>query len=189
MRTRIALEVGHGWRVKYEGGQRVKYFDPGAIGPMDLCEYEGVKYYASHAATRLRKLGYEVDLIFIPATLRERGRLGGGYDVFVSCHLNSYNRQAQGTECLTHVFPDPVDIRLATTLQRNLVAELKLRDRGVKHQELAVLKAVPEPVTRCLVEPFFIDSIGTATQLWDTCDQAAKGLADGLHEFFTTITH
>lgn len=77
-------------------------------------------------------------------------------DYFISIHINSAsNSTATGTE--TFAFPNSsVGAKLANAIQKSLVNEINLANRGVKHKDFFVLKNTKMPAT--LVEVAFISN-------------------------------
>lgn len=174
----VALEIGHG---PYESG-----FEPGALGPEGTTEYSECQRMAEMVAQELRPLGYTVFLIDEPRRLRQLGELAAGADIFVSLHLNAFNRQVQGTEVLVHPKHTKLDRVLAVNIHTHLVRALGLPNRGVKPQPLAVLSGVPTSVeAACLTEPFFLDALGSAAEVRALTAKAAKGIANGIHAYWT----
>lgn len=79
-------------------------------------------------------------------------------DVFVSCHNNSFNHQANGIE--THCFKlGGTDEQLARSIQDSMASSLQFFDRGIKITNLYVTRKFDGTNTSaCLVEYGFIDS-------------------------------
>lgn len=106
-----------------------------------------------------------------------------GADYFVSIHVNSAsNPVATGTE--TFAFPNSVlGTRLADAVQRALVNEIGLANRGVKHKGFYVLKNTKMPAI--LVEVAFINNPKEEKLLKDQnfLDKAATGVSKGILTF------
>jgi N-acetylmuramoyl-L-alanine amidase len=124
-------------------------------------------------------------------TLTGLGRRATGHNLFVSLHLNAFNKKVQGTETIiwtgNPAIPDKnYDEILAQSIQKELVSSLGFRDRGVKKMRLSVLGAVPPSVeAACLVESFFIDSVGSLSEVKELTVQSATAIALGIHRYWT----
>ena len=180
----IALEIGHGWLLSYKNGVKRKYFARGASGADDCYEYEVCLRMGRYCKQILEKMGHDVDLIFVPATIFGRGELAAGYDIFVSLHLNAFDKQGQGTETFVRADAREADISLANILQRRITENLGLANRGVRKRNLSVLRGVPNSVkAACLVESFFIDSVLKRSRVLKMADSSAESIAEGINEF------
>lgn len=180
---RIALEIGHGWRMV--DGE--KQFDRGCSGPGPTYEYEISKWMGGQVKTLLGLRGAQADTIFTPVTLAERGQLAEGYHLFVSMHLNAFNGEVQGCEALVRQKdPRHKDIRLASCVSQRLAQWTQFRNRGAKKQELCVLRNVPESVeAACLAESFFLDSCEDMRQVYAVAAKAVTGLFEGIAYYCT----
>ncbi|TWA53191.1 N-acetylmuramoyl-L-alanine amidase [Azospirillum baldaniorum] len=80
-------------------------------------------------------------------------------DAFVSIHLNGFNGKAQGTETFHHTQARAASKALAAAVQAGVLRATDLKDRGVKVDQLGVLR--PEhhapDTAACLVEVSFMD--------------------------------
>jgi len=178
--TRVMLEVGHG---PYRDRTGATGFEEGASGP-GTTEYKQVKQMAPIAAAQLRELGYEVEISDPVDTLVAIGQKAAGSDLFVSLHLNAFNRSAQGTEVLVHRNGTQEDVELAQYIQNSLVAALGLANRGVKRQGLAVLSGVPLTVrAACLTESYFIDAVPNAATAERYTELAGRAIAEGIDKY------
>ena len=176
--SKIALEVGHG---PYRDRLGNSGFEKGAKGN-GTWEYDEVLHMAEVAGAKLISLGHDVEILDPQETLGAIGRQSWGSDVMVSLHLNAFNGRVQGTETLIHRAGTRSDLKLAQTIQHELLKALGLRDRGGRRQGLAVLGTVPPSVKACcLTESFFIDSMPDAATTRDHADKAAIAIAEGIH--------
>jgi len=99
-------------------------------------------------------------------------------DIFISAHQNSAakkKRIAHGTETFWHTKGDPNDKKLATELQKNIVAAIGLTDRGVKQGNYAVLRNSDMPAA--LIETAFISNPDEEALLKDPAFQKKVALA------------
>lgn len=178
----IIIDAGHGGR------------DSGAVGPAGLREKEITLAVALQVADILLGIGVEPQLTrntdkhfatSVSADLAARTKLANkaGAALFVSVHCNSStDLSATGTE--TYHYPNSVaGNRLANYLQRQLVAALGLRDRGVKSENFAVLRETTMPAA--LVELAFISNPQEEALLRNTAVQqkAAWAIAAGIGEY------
>lgn len=140
--------------------------DPGAcygkLREADLTLQTGL-----HLVALIRELHSEWQVIttrttdvYVSPSKRRVLEVEANPDVFVSLHFNaSDNKSATGIET---VYRDEVDRPLASAMQKALVSELGLRDRGIKDDDdelgrsLAVLSSPNVPSV--IVEPGFISN-------------------------------
>lgn len=178
--TKVTLEVGHG---PYRTRSGNTGFEEGANGP-GTTEYKELVVMADIAADSLRKQGYDVKVSDPQDTLYAIGRQSAGSDIFVSLHLNAFNKMVQGTEVLVHRNGTNEDVELANAILACLVNTLDLPNRRVKRQGLAVLSGVPASVhAACLTEAFFIDSVSDAATVRTMTEQAAVAIAEGIDQY------
>jgi N-acetylmuramoyl-L-alanine amidase len=98
-------------------------------------------------------------------SLNARGKQAAGHDLFLSFHHNAANGKAQGTEVLMHLHGHVVRCRLCSVVVQTCCQSLGYFDRGMKKQNLGVLRQVPKDVKAAvLVESYFMDN----TALKDT---------------------
>lgn len=182
----VALDVGHGW-----GNSAL--FDAGAIAN-GRTEYEINSLVAKKIAEILKTLGAVVHVFdYAPDTserlfLNQKGKKAGevGANVFVSIHHNAFNGTAQGSETLIHSLAETHDEILADCIQKQLVDKLKLTNRGIKAQQLGVLKGCPTKIPACLTEAFFIDFVGLKNKIPEQLlNDEALGIALGIKDFLT----
>lgn len=107
-------------------------------------------------------------------------------DIFVSVHCNSAeNKMAQGAEVWAYS-PYSKGNRLAQCIQKQLVDNLDLVDRGVRYKtEWAVLKEVACP--SCLVETAFISNDHDVKLLIEEVDEFARAIARGITDYFKEV--
>jgi N-acetylmuramoyl-L-alanine amidase len=180
----VALDVGHGYG-------STALFDSGAVGN-GTREYDLNARTASRAAEMLRSLGAIVHVFLyndanVRLTLAQKGARAGevNADVFVSIHHNAAEGGvAQGTETLVHSLAVREDEKLAAAIQARLVEALGYHDRGVKYQNLGVLKGCPTSVPACLTEGFFMNWKTFAGKIpADVQEAYATGLALGIRDY------
>ena len=135
---KIYIDPGHGGN------------DPGAIGPTGLKEKDVNLDIAVNVGKILSQHG--IDAILTrrgdsKVELADRVKMANdnNADCFISIHINSAsNSTATGTE--TFAFPNSVlGTKLAEAVQKALVNEINLADRGVKHKNFYVLKNTKMP--------------------------------------------
>ncbi len=169
----VTLDPGHGGR------------QPGAVGPTGVQE----KIVALAVALRVRELlsgravvhmTRETD-VDVPLA-RRRAALDAA--CFVSIHCNAHiSRVANGIETFRFAGGSHRSGLLATVLQRHLVLNLRLRDRGVKTANFQVLRQAVVPAV--LLELGFISNHVEEALLESEVGQerAAQAIATGLAEF------
>lgn len=171
----IFIDPGHGGN------------DPGAIGPSGLEEKDVNLNIATIVKETLENHNVDVRLTRNDDTkieLAERVNMANNInaDYFVSIHVNSYtNTSAFGTE--TYAYPNSVrGIELSRFIQRNLVAEIDLKNRGVKTSNFYVLRETAMPAA--LVEVAFISNPVEEKLLKEKTfiNKAALGIAKGILE-------
>ncbi len=149
---KVVIDPGHGGS------------DTGAIGITGLFEKEVNLDVAERLKKMLEEAGAEVVMTRDgDRSASNRARLetanNSGADVFVSIHANSYhNPDSNGTEtfyCSQNSNRDSSKY-LAQQLQRELISELGLRDRGVKTRSFHVIKETKMP--SALVELAFLSN-------------------------------
>ena len=149
---KIVVDPGHGG------------IDTGAIGITGLLEKEVTLDVAEELQVMLEDAGAVVVMTREgdrSASNKTRVEVANesGADVFVSIHANSYSdSDSNGTEtfyCSQNSNSD-ASRYLAQQLQRELIAELELRDRGVKTRSFYVLKETEMP--SALVELAFLSN-------------------------------
>jgi N-acetylmuramoyl-L-alanine amidase len=179
---RVCLEAGHGYHDTFE-------YDPGAVAN----GYEEHKLNVAqveHVAKLLEAQGCKVTKVICRSsnglTLGNRGLQAANHDMFVSFHHNAANTKAQGTEVLMHLQGTLSDAGFATALSKRIANHLGYFDRGMKKQNLGVLRLVPKDVKAAvLVESYFLDNTALAGKDLEAlslkaADAAAEGIADFL---------
>lgn len=170
---KVALDPGHG--IDDVG------FDSGAIGN-GLQEAEQVLIQAQVIQQYLVERGATVRVINDRLSLTQIGAQGNNSDLFVSLHLNSFNKSARGHEVLVETQGTAADLKLATVINNELSKEFpEIPDRGVKKQSLAVLRGLSPKVPGVLVESFFIDSADA--KLPNVTKRTAQAIARGIEKF------
>lgn len=183
---KIALDVGHGANINEVSG--VHGFEPGAQGP-GFTEHDAARIMYDHVRLNLEKAGYLVTKVNGDDTLEGRGKQGEGHDCFVSLHCNAFDKKTQGSEVIVHTNATQKDEALAHSILKEIVAELKLHNRGVKNQNLAVLRGVPMSVQAAvLVEPFFIDSLTYKEEVLSFSQRAGKAIAAGIQNYLKSLS-
>lgn len=181
---KVALEVGHGWRIRPDG---TTFFDPGCSadggGPN---EHELGTFRAGIIKNKLEAMGVFVEIFDQPISVTQLWRNVKGFDVFLSLHLNSFNQRAQGTETLIHPHTGQESHKFADLIQQSLVEVLGLPDRGVKLMRLAVLSGLPADLPACLSEAFFLDSLKGRSP-WDLSEISAGAISVAIAKYLEGI--
>lgn len=173
---KIYIDPGHGGN------------DPGAIGPTGLKEKDINLNIAVNVGQILQK--HEVDAVLTRQDdsrieLADRVKIANDNkaNYFICIHVNSASNPAvTGTE--TFAFPgSDSGTKFASAIQKALVDEINLADRGVKHKDFFVLKNTKMPAA--LVEVAFINNPEEEKLLKDQkfLYKAATGIAKGVLEF------
>lgn len=174
--TKIVIDAGHGGK------------DPGAIGPAGTKEKDVALAIAKKVAALLKSAGIDAQLtrdsdVFVELNTRANKANAAKANYFVSIHCNSATSpQAHGTE--TYCYAKGAEgEKLAANVQRALIKELKLADRGVKTANYAVLRETRMPAI--LVELAFISNPKEEALLRNELfqDLAAKAIAEGICEY------
>ena len=179
---------------------RVIAVDPGhppigATGPTGLYEADAVLAVAQQLRAVLEGRGATVVMTRTtagPVALGDRAITARRADAeaFVSVHLNAYPdgvnpfRARNGTN--TYFFFDQAE-PLARAVQRGLVREIGLPDMGINYDNLAVARQSWMPAILC--EGAFLLIPQQEAALRDEAFQKryAKGIADGLEEYFRSL--
>lgn len=190
----ICLDPGHGGK------------DTGKIDGRNL-EKNYTLLLANEVASLLRKAGFNVamtrtrdktlDLIERPETARRAGA-----DLFVSLHYNAGPSEVHGLEvyCLTPAGAassnagggqsrssryrgnanDDSNVLLAYTLQKTIVRETGLEDRGMKRARFEVLREATMPAI--LIEGGFMSNRADANKIYDPAfrKRMARAIVDGI---------
>ncbi len=149
--TLIAIDPGHGENTP---GKR----SPASLGQPVLREYRFNRQVAALVEDLLQRCGITFSRT-VPADrdLPSGTRLANarGCQLFVSIHANA----GGGTGIETFYSPGHAQSqRLARLIQREVIRETGMRDRGIKTQNLWVTRETPKRgLTGCLVELGFMD--------------------------------
>lgn len=134
---KIMLDAGHG------------YNTAGKRSPDGMREYEFNRACAAYAKAFLE--GYENVTVYyahsdhtdVPLQQRTNSANSLNVDVYVSIHANAYGttwNSSGGIETFVYVTRPPLALSLAQKIQRNLISQTGLRDRGVKTADFHVLR-------------------------------------------------
>jgi N-acetylmuramoyl-L-alanine amidase len=110
-------------------------------------------------------------------------------NAFVSIHLNAY---ADGTNPFvapgtgTYFFRTHSEL-LARTVQRGMVSQLGLMDLGVNYDNLAVVRGTWYPAVLCEGAFLMIPDQEAALRTPEFQERYARGVADGLEEYFREL--
>lgn len=192
----IVVDPGHGSHKTSDAG-----LDVGAVGPSKVREKDVNLKIAMYLKGYLEADGAKVimtrtsDVGLMTLTDRANVANNNGADLFISIHCNSATDQsAHGTETYYSTVDEyKVAIgdalrqqrsSVASSVQRNLVSQLGLRNRGVKTSNFTVITKTKMP--SILVETAFISNPTEERMLNSASvqDSAAKGCYLGIREFF-----
>jgi N-acetylmuramoyl-L-alanine amidase len=177
--VRIAVDAGHGG------------FDPGAVGRVLGLHEADVNLDIAGRLLALLTEGEALPVMVRPdeqfVSLIDRPQIAVNHDsaMFVSIHCNSApQNKGSGTETL-YSNPDNGSLKLAMSLQAELVKALGTRDRGVKQRQLYVLSNSEIPAA--LVEIAFLSHPEEERKLADEGfrQKAAQAIYNGLLQFVT----
>ncbi|MBY0097063.1 N-acetylmuramoyl-L-alanine amidase [Mesobacillus maritimus] len=135
---KIMLDAGHG------------YNTPGKRSPDGMIEYEFNRAVALHARSLLQNY-QNVTVYFahsdnrdVPLQERTNNANSLNVDIYVSIHANAFGSggwtSASGIETYIYTSKPRIALQLAQKIQRNLVAETGLPNRGVKTADFHVLR-------------------------------------------------
>lgn len=172
----LMIDAGHGGK------------DPGAVGPTVLQEKDITLKLAPKVGNLLTAQGVKIGYtrttdVFVE--LDDRAAMANNAEAryFLSIHINSAGSAAvTGTETFAYAAGAQGE-KLAKAIQSNLVANIKLPDRGVKFANFAVLRETNMPAA--LTEVCFICNPTEEALLKDDAflDKAALGIAKGVVSF------
>lgn len=173
----ILIDPGHGGS------------DPGAIGPQGRSEKDVCLGIAKMLKFSLLQRGINAVLtrstdaeMLLEPRLRMIDTIGA--DAFVSLHVNSHTTSAaSGFETF---YREPPSQKFAELVHNHAAARFKHQNRGVKQEQLYVLRHTRVP--SILLETGFISNPDEANKLIDPSfqNQMATAIASGLEDFFTT---
>lgn len=188
---RVMIDPGHGGRF------------PGAIGPAGTKEKDVVLAVSKILEADLIEMGAEVrmtrstDVEVAPgASLRDdlkaRVDLANQWpaDLFISVHANSAeNSAAKGTETFHAVQASDRSKTLAKLLQKSMIDDVGLTDRGVKASNFYVIKNTRMPAS--LVELGFLSNPSEEQVLASPAMQVVFGhaLSKGVADYFAVEAH
>ncbi len=147
-KIKVAIDPGHGGR------------DSGAVGTLSY-EADNTLEFGKTLGEYLESLGFDVvytrtSNVYI--SLNERCNIANdaNCDLFISVHNNAFSKTSNGTETLVRSQGSKAD-EIGQILQKALINENKLADRGVKYRKnLAVLNGTIMPAV--ILELAFISN-------------------------------
>lgn len=155
--------------------------DPGAVSKNGLKEAEVCAKICNILAERLKLNGYSFQLYQQKHSLFEvsREENKSNSTLFISVHCNSAEKtKAEGTETWYYKYSIPSG-KVAQIMQKELVKNLGLKDRGIKSSEsLHVLKRAK--ATAILVELAFISNSKEEVLLREQPELFANALWEGI---------
>ena len=179
----VVIDPGHGGS------------DTGAIGPHNVMEKNVTLAISKELRNLLTNAGATVimtrttdkDVAYAGADDKEElaTRVAiankANADLFVSIHADSFSDLAGGTTTYSY---DTKDASIAPLVQANLVAQLKLSDRGVQQSDFYVLKNTNMPAI--LTEAAFISNPKEEKLLTNSSfdKKVAVGIYNGIKQYF-----
>ncbi|OMP68273.1 N-acetylmuramoyl-L-alanine amidase [Domibacillus epiphyticus] len=174
---KIAIDAGHGWNT------------PGKRSPDGMREYEFNRETALFLRNELA-----ADILFVhhdsrdvPLSERVKKANEADADLFVSIHANAFGEgwtSAHGIETYVYTSRPPKAMKIAQSVQKELISATGRRDRGVKTADFYVLRKTKMPAI--LIEAGFMTNREEAALLQSvnyrkTC---ARAIAAGIHRIF-----
>lgn len=153
-KLKIVLDAGHGpntaGKRSPDGSLREYQFNSRVANLMraELEKYEGVSIKFTHS-----------DAQDVPLKTRTNEANAWKADVFVSLHANANTGKMgdwTGIETFVYTSKPKEAVKLATAVQKNLIAATGMRDRGVKYADFHVLRE--SHMTAILIEHGYMDS-------------------------------
>ncbi|WP_406944947.1 N-acetylmuramoyl-L-alanine amidase [Halobacillus sp. SY10] len=175
----IAIDAGHGGK---DGGAE---FNGLVEKEINLNVAKRVRNYLENSGVKV--IMTRSDDTFIPLDDRNSYAVNNGADTFVSIHSNAFSDpSANGTETFYSSQSQRVtdSKQLALFIQDSLVEALGTKDRGVKDVPYRVIRSTSIPST--LVELGFTTNDSDAEKLGSSYwrDRAAKGISDGIIDYY-----
>lgn len=169
----VTIDAGHGGT------------DPGAIGSksnekthaLAIAQLVNEKLHAAGVNTVMTRNSD----VFVELTTRSVVSNNAQADAFLSIHMNSAaSKSATGTEIL---YMNAKDLPLANAIHPLLVKATGLTDRGVKYQNVSVVRKTAAPAV--LAEIAFVSNLNDEAKLLDAAyrDKVAQALTDGILKF------
>ena len=178
--AKIYIDAGHGGH------------DSGAVGKRSK-EKDNVLKVAKQTKKLLESKGHTVRLsrstdVYLTLTQRTNDANRWGADVFVSLHNNSAtSSSATGFE--TFIYNGNVSSatkRLQRDVHSAILKEIKIRDRGMKRANFAVVRQSKMPSV--LIEYAFINNTSDESILINKVGEMSKGTANGILKFLGSST-
>ncbi|MGM0602737.1 MAG: N-acetylmuramoyl-L-alanine amidase [Bacillota bacterium] len=178
----IVIDPGHGG------------FDPGAVGKNGLKEKEVNLAVAKYLAEMLEDSGQSVVMTrnsdeFISLKQRVSTANKSGAAMFVSIHANAFNDPlSNGTETYYSRVKSEDSKKLAEYLQKELETGLGLFGRGVKEENLYVIKYTQMPAA--LIETAFLSNAHEETLLSQDMfrKKAARAIYRGIIKYMNNLS-
>lgn len=164
--------------------------DPGAVGSNGLKEKDVSMKIIEKVVEQL--IPYDVEVAFTRTSdvfieLSERAAIANrlNADCFISIHCNSFSDpKSNGTETFTYTKVDSKTVAFAESVHNNLVNSIKLRDRGIKQADYAVLRETN--MIALLLEIAFISNPEECKLLGDEAfiNKVSRGIVNGITSCF-----
>jgi N-acetylmuramoyl-L-alanine amidase len=166
----------------------------GAIGPTALTEAEGVLPIAFKLRDILQQRGATVVMTrttmeAVDLHLRSVIARRANANALISIHLNAFGDGVNpfpnvGTSTL---FFHPQTEPLARLVQAGMMREMGLRDLGIHYQNIAIGRTMWMPSLICEGAFLMVPEQENAVKTPEFQDRYARGVADGLEEYFRSL--
>jgi N-acetylmuramoyl-L-alanine amidase len=149
----------NGLRVAVDAGHRASGTDTGAVGPTRLTEAEATLTIVQRLIPMLARAGAEIvhirtDTTSVPLVVRPVIADAADAHLFLSVHFNAFPDGVNPFENhgTINFYYWPQALELARYMQRELLEELGLPDRGVRYQNLGITRTtwMPSVLTETL---------------------------------------
>ncbi|AFY37988.1 N-acetylmuramoyl-L-alanine amidase [[Leptolyngbya] sp. PCC 7376] len=174
----VMIDPGHGGK------------DPGAVGIGGLQEKRVILPISQEVAQILQENGVGVRMTrdtdyFVSLAGRTQLANNANADLFVSIHANAISLSRPEVNGL-EVYYYQSGKKLAQTIHRNILGQIRMRDRGVRTARFYVLRHTAMPSV--LVEVGFVTGREDAPNLSSPAfrSRMAKAIADGILEYIQT---
>ena len=179
MSRKVILNIGHGGKTN----------DPGACA-FGIQEHSWNKEFIENfLQPKLKEKGIEYVTVIqdtFPLLFSKINKVATNQDIILSFHLNAAGETAHGSEFLYYVRSEKSK-RLASLLDKNVVENVGLRDRGIKSKTLADRggSLLVRTIAPCVIlEPAFISNKNDIDTLTEKREAYADAIVKSIEEYF-----